>query len=86
MPAGNVDTIYVTGGGAKNIAMMSELQFMMSPTAVKPIDELGVPADAKEAVDFALLGRETILGRPNVLPVVTGATRAAVLGTIALGK
>ena len=84
-PAGNVDKIYVTGGGAKNVAMMAELKFMLAPAEVASIDVLGIEADAKEAVDFALLARETILGRHNVLPVATGAARGAVLGTIATG-
>jgi anhydro-N-acetylmuramic acid kinase len=52
---------------------------------VSPIDELGIPADAKEAVDFAVLAREALLGRVNVVNKVTGASRPAVLGTIAQG-
>ena len=51
-----------------------------------PVDDLGIPADAKEAVDFVVLARETLLGRPNVLISVTGAARALVLGAIAWGS
>ena len=45
----------------------------------------GVPADAAEAMAFALLGRNALLGIPNHLPRTTGARRAAVLGEIAPG-
>jgi len=86
VPVGGVDVVFVTGGGAKNVAMMAELKFMLSPTEVRTIDALGIPSDAKEAVDFAVLAREAVLGRPNVIHSVTGASRACVAGTIALGK
>jgi anhydro-N-acetylmuramic acid kinase len=85
LPAPGVDEIFVTGGGARNRAMMRELERVMGETAIAPIDALGIPAEAKEAVDFAFLARETLLGRPNVIRSVTGANRALVLGSIARG-
>jgi anhydro-N-acetylmuramic acid kinase len=85
MPHGEIDEIFVTGGGSRNPIMMRELGMMFDPIVVRPIDDLGVPAEAKEAVDFAVLARESLLCRPNVLNAVTGASRASVLGTIALG-
>jgi anhydro-N-acetylmuramic acid kinase len=84
-PAGGVDQVFVTGGGSHNEPMVKELRSLLDPVEVLPIDELGIPADAKEAVDFAVLARETILARTNVIASVTGASRPAVLGTIALG-
>lgn len=84
-PVGAVDVVYVTGGGVHNRAVMSGLAESLAGTAISPIDALGIPADAKEAVDFALLARETICGRPNLLPAVTGAARPLVLGSIARG-
>jgi len=80
------EEIYVTGGGAHHPAIVSGLAGEFPAANVRPIDALGIPADAKEAVDFALLARETVLGRPNVLPAVTGASRALVLGAVALGS
>jgi anhydro-N-acetylmuramic acid kinase len=82
---GGVDRIFVTGGGSQNRAMMIELATLLAPAVVGSVDELGVPADAKEAVDFAVLARETILSRINVVHRATGAARPTVLGTIALG-
>ena len=53
---------------------------------VEPCDRHGVPADAAEAMAFALLGRNALLGIPNHLPRCTGAARAAVLGEIVPGR
>lgn len=83
---GPIDTVYVSGGGVHNRAVLAGLEELLGNIPCLPIDELGISADAKEAVDFAVLARETLLGRPNVLPSVTGATRAQVLGTIAWGS
>jgi anhydro-N-acetylmuramic acid kinase len=85
-PKGEIDEVFVTGGGSRNPTMLEELTAWLDPTRVAPIDELGIPAEAKEAVDFAVLARETILARHNVIHGVTGAAAAAVLGTIALGR
>lgn len=85
VPAGEVDEIYITGGGIHNETLVNGLKQLLGGMSLRAIDELGIPADAKEAVDFALLARETICGRPNVLAHVTGATRSLVLGSIAAG-
>jgi anhydro-N-acetylmuramic acid kinase len=85
LPAGGIGAVYVTGGGARNTTMMRHLADALAGIPVLPIDELGIPAEAKEAVDFAFLAREALLGRPNVIRSVTGASRALVLGTIARG-
>jgi anhydro-N-acetylmuramic acid kinase len=82
---GNVDAVYVSGGGAHNEAVFDSLVTQLGGIPCLPVDELGIPADAKEAVDFAILARETLMGRPNVLPAVTGASNALVLGVIAWG-
>jgi anhydro-N-acetylmuramic acid kinase len=65
--------------------MMSQLMDALSPAAVDAIDVLGIPAEAKEAVDFAVLAREAILSRQNVIHRATGASRPLVLGTVAQG-
>ena len=49
---------------------------------VMPSDAVGLDADAKEAVAFAVLAAETIRGRAGNVPAATGAGRAAVLGKI----
>lgn len=84
-PKGGVDELYLTGGGAHNAAIVSALRERIEGVEIHPIDVLGVSADAKEAVDFAVLARETLFGRPNALSAATGATRDLVLGSIAWG-
>lgn len=81
---GELDEVFVTGGGSRNAVMLEELVAFLDPIRVATIDELGIRAEAKEAVDFAVLARETLLSRSNVLKSVTGAASAGILGTIAL--
>ncbi len=85
-PVGGVDVVLVSGGGSRNKTMLSQLATELAPAKVVLIDELGIPADAKEAVDFAVLARETILSRHNVIHKATGAAKPLVLGVIALGS
>ena len=85
-PVGDVDKVFVSGGGVKNLAILSRLERELAPADVLPIDGLGISSDAKEAVDFAVLARETLLSRQNVLHRVTGASSPAILGTIAPGS
>jgi anhydro-N-acetylmuramic acid kinase len=76
----------VAGGGAKNAALMGMLRAGLEPQGVKvrSMEELGVPAQAKEAVAFALLGWLTWHGLPGNVPTATGARRAVVLGKVTL--
>ena len=74
----------VAGGGAKNDALMGMLREGLEPLGVKVrvMEELGVPAQAKEAVAFALLAWLTWNGLPGNVPAATGARRAVVLGKV----
>jgi anhydro-N-acetylmuramic acid kinase len=74
----------VSGGGAKNPKLMSMLRDEMAAMGIELhfSDEFGIPAEAKEAVAFALLARETWHRRPSNVPSATGAKRAAILGKI----
>ncbi|WP_344017384.1 anhydro-N-acetylmuramic acid kinase [Microlunatus capsulatus] len=49
-------------------------------------DELGLPAGAKEAYAFALLGYFTLAGLPASVPSCTGARHASVLGSLTPGR
>jgi anhydro-N-acetylmuramic acid kinase len=85
-PGAQLDRLLVGGGGARNPALMQALATSLPGVAVEPFDARGVPAAAAEAMAFALLGRNALLGLPNHLPRCTGAGRAAVLGEIAPGR
>jgi anhydro-N-acetylmuramic acid kinase len=77
----------VAGGGANNDALMGMLREDMESLGVKVrlMEELGVPAQAKEAVAFALLAWLSWNGLPGNVPAATGAKRAVVLGKVSRG-
>ena len=77
--------LIVGGGGARNPAFLDALARVLPETSVDTMDDHGVPAGAAEAMAFALMGRNALLGLPNHLPRCTGARRAAVLGEIIPG-
>lgn len=81
-----VDRVLVGGGGARNPAVLAALVRAMPGSAVQAFDQVGVPADAAEAIAFSLMGRNAVLGIPNHLPQCTGARRSAVLGEIVPGR
>jgi anhydro-N-acetylmuramic acid kinase len=77
----------VAGGGAKNAALMALLRGGLEPLGVKvrSMEELGVPAQVKEGVAFALLAWLTWFGLPGNIPNATGAARGVVLGKVSHG-
>ena len=85
---GGLSEVIVSGGGASNPRLMAWLENSLRPEGitVRSFDALGLgfSADAKEAVAFAILGNETILGRSGNLPAATGADRPVNLGKIVL--
>jgi len=74
------DEIIVTGGGAKNSFLMTLLKDLFQGIAFRSITDHGIPIEAKEAVSFAILGYETLTGRPGNIPSATGAKHSVVLG------
>ncbi len=83
-PRGHIATVIVGGGGVHNRALMQRLREALLQTVVKTHRDFGLSDDAKEAVAFALLGYETLHGRPANVPSATGAAQAAILGKIVL--
>ena len=78
-----VDEVIVSGGGARNPTLLRMLRETLgSKTQVLLSDDVGIPAESKEALAFAILAYETMRSRPGNLPAATGARRAVVLGNI----
>jgi anhydro-N-acetylmuramic acid kinase len=76
--------IVVSGGGVHNSALLAALSARLGPAyEIVSSATLGVDPDAKEAIAFAVLGCETLRGRPSNVPSATGAARQVVLGAIA---
>lgn len=77
-----VDEVVVAGGGSRNLEVMRRLRAALAPAPVIPSDERGVPAAAREAMAFAILANDALLGLPTSLPRVTGAAHPATLGKL----
>jgi anhydro-N-acetylmuramic acid kinase len=74
----------IAGGGTKNASLIRMLTEGLKSMGVKVrmMEELGIPAQAKEGVAFALLAWLSWNGLPGNVPSATGARRAVVLGKI----
>jgi anhydro-N-acetylmuramic acid kinase len=81
---GSFEELIVSGGGAKNPTLLSMLRDELSQIRLRLrlSDEFGLPAEAKEAVAFAVLAFQTWHHRASSIPAATGAIRAAILGKI----
>ncbi|MFH1680509.1 MAG: anhydro-N-acetylmuramic acid kinase [Candidatus Eisenbacteria bacterium] len=77
--------VYLCGGGARNRTLLGMLEEEIAPRAILPIERLGVPADAREAVGFAVLASEFLRGNRYPMKAVTGARGAPPLGVLAPG-
>jgi anhydro-N-acetylmuramic acid kinase len=78
------EELYVSGGGLHNKTLMSFIRELLPGCVVRAGDELGIPADAKEAAAFALLANEAIHGLCNNAPSVTGASHPVVMGKLSI--
>lgn len=79
--------VVASGGGTRNPALMAALREELPPgTALLTSDALGLPAAAKEAYAFAVLGFLTVHGLPGNAPDCTGARGPRVLGSLTPGR
>lgn len=78
-----VDFIF-SGGGARNAFLIARLRdfFATVDCTIMTSDDSGIPAEAKEAVAFALLAWQTWHHRPGNVPSATGAARPVILGSV----
>jgi anhydro-N-acetylmuramic acid kinase len=74
--------VVISGGGAKNPALVEQLARKVQPRPVVLFDQVFFNGEAKEAVAFAFLGFQTVSGKPGNLPAATGARGPRVLGHI----
>jgi len=73
------------GGGVRNAYLMQLLHTQLAPSRVDTTAVFNMPPQAVEAVSFALLARQTLLGDTNTLSAVTGATHDVCGGQITPG-
>ena len=74
--------VLACGGGVHNPVLMAALAAAMPDAVVASTAAHGVDPDYIEAMGFAWLARQTLLGLPGNLPAVTGARGPRVLGAI----
>ncbi len=74
--------VLLCGGGSRNLYLKQRLQVLLDEIPVTTTDEVGLNADFKEAIAFAVLAYWRHLGNPGNLPSATGATQEVLLGEI----
>ncbi len=77
------DQVLICGGGAHNRHLLERLQTLLN-TSVTSTAEQGLEPDWVEAAAFAWLAWARMEDKPGNAPVVTGASREAILGQITL--
>ena len=75
-----VEEVFLSGGGAKNPALVRAITDAIAPKTVRDFDRTFFDGEAKEAVAFALLGYLHLAGRPGNVPTATGAAGPRILG------
>ncbi|HEY3258446.1 MAG TPA: anhydro-N-acetylmuramic acid kinase [Gemmatimonadaceae bacterium] len=77
-----IEETILSGGGAKNPALVKAITAVLAPLPVLLFDDLFFDGEAKEAVAFALLGYLHLKGRPGNVRSATGARGARILGKL----
>jgi anhydro-N-acetylmuramic acid kinase len=77
-----IEETILSGGGAKNPALVKAIAFALAPLPVRLFDDLFFDGEAKEAVAFALLGYLHLKGRPGNVRSATGARGPRILGKL----
>ena len=77
-----VTEVLVSGGGAKNPALVAMLAREIAPIPVRAFADRFFDGEAKEAVAFALLAYLYVNGETSNVPRATGARGARILGKL----
>jgi anhydro-N-acetylmuramic acid kinase len=77
-----VQDVVLSGGGARNPALVDAIATLLPDRTVRRFDELFFDGEAKEAVAFALLGYLHLTGAPGNVPGATGAAGPRILGKL----
>jgi anhydro-N-acetylmuramic acid kinase len=81
LPLG-IGEVVVTGGGASNGYLMHGLRQSLAPIPLRSGTEVGIDADAKEAIAFAGLAWAHMMKMPGNVPEATGAHGPRLLGSL----
>jgi anhydro-N-acetylmuramic acid kinase len=81
-----VDDVILTGGGARNPALVKAITEEVAPLAVRGRDALGMDPAAREAAAFAVMAWAHLVGIPANAPEATGALGPRLLGSYTPGR
>ncbi|MCU0552647.1 MAG: anhydro-N-acetylmuramic acid kinase [Leptolyngbya sp. Prado105] len=76
------DRVLICGGGSRNAYLKQRLQSLLGDSIISTTDAVGLNADFKEAIAFAVLAYWRYYEIPGNLPEVTGAPKPVLLGEI----
>lgn len=82
---GNIDEVFVCGGGAYNKALMKRLSEIMPDAAVASTEVLGIAPDLVECCAFAWFAQQTLSGNKVAIKNFTGGSQDSILGGIFQG-
>lgn len=80
--APDTEEVLACGGGVHNARLMQRLRELLARRTLASTATCGIDPDFLEAMAFAWLARQRLLGLPGNLPAVTGARGPRVLGAI----
>lgn len=75
-----IDEVLLCGGGSRNPELRRRIASQLDPTPVRGLESIGWDPEAREAIAFALLARQHVLGYRAGVPWATGAREARILG------
>jgi len=78
--------VVLTGGGARNPALVRAIRDELAPLPVRGAEALGMDPDAREAAAFAVLAWAHLRRLPANVPGSTGAAGPRVLGSYTPGR
>jgi anhydro-N-acetylmuramic acid kinase len=81
-PEHDIDELILGGSGSYNAALRRMLKSRLPGLPIYLHEDFGIYGEAKDAVGYAILANQTMLGRASNLPRATGAAHSRPLGKI----
>lgn len=78
--------VVASGGGIRNPLLRERLAAQLAPVPLLDADDLGIPADGKEALLIALLGYLSAHGLPGTLSRADGTSHTGARSPVVLGS
>ena len=79
-----LDEIIICGGGARNPTLLRMLAEAVAPVPITTLEDHGYDSEAKEAMFFALMAHDALVGLATNVPAATGASHPITMGKLTL--